>query len=326
MKYLFSDYDIFRGITLRRDVHRPLNNFTLTFSRLHGNLITPDCIMHALRGLASGGLIQVEAPNGIIGRYTCTVSLTEKGRSLRTEVNGKDPIQNELEFCAMDRPAITVGEEWVAQFPFADACECNVFYKESRIYPTFTFEPLDTDSFLLTLHHPSHFHPGEPDFDPDEVLHPFVLPDKRTKPVSAYSVSLTVTKEQATAFLTELLDAATELFRRSDHVRKIAITGKEASLLLTVKSYLLPVKPQCVMTATVLSDSAVAKDSKDSPLTFRKGEEVMIIHKKKRSDFAYDCVLRSAVACPSLLTEEHFLRISTLHREVLPFIKRFSFE
>lgn len=326
MKYLFSDYDVFRGITLRRDVHLPLDNYILTFSRLHGNLITPDCIIHALRGLASGGLIHVEAPNGIIDRYTCTVALTEEGRLWRTEVNGKDPIRNELEFCTMDRPAVTVGEEWVAQFPFSDACKCHEFYKESRIYPTFTFEPLDTDRFLLTLHHPAHLHSCDLDFDPDEVLHPFVLPDNGKKTASAYSVSLTVTREQATAFLTELLDAATEFFRCSHGVGKITITGREASLLLTVKSYPLPVKPQCVMTATVLSDSAVAKDNKDSPLTFRKGEKVMIIHKKKSSDFVYDCVLRSAVSCPSLLTEELCLRIGTLHRVVLPFIKRFSYE
>ena len=326
MKYLFSDYDMFRGITLRRDVHLPLDNYTLTFSRLHGNLITPDCIIHALRGLASGGLIHVDVPNGIIDRYTCTVALTEKGRLWRTEVNGKDPIQNELEFCAMDRPAVTVGEEWVTQFPFADACECNELYKESRIYPTFTLEPMDTDRFLLTLHHPAHLHPCNHDLDPDEILHPFVLPGNGKKTASAYSVSLSVTREQITAFLAELLHAATELFRCSDSVRKITITGREASLLLTVQSHPLSVKSPCSVTTTVLSDSAIAKDDEDRPLTFRKGEEVMAFRKKRISDFIYDCVLCSAVSCPSLLTEELCQGIGTLHREILPFIKRFSYE
>ena len=322
MKYLFSDYDLLRSVTLRRDRSISFSMMRHEFTLNHGNLITPACMMHALRGLASGGYITVEAPDGVINGSDPVVCLTEKGRAMRAEVNGKDAIQNELDFCALDRPDVTVGKDWMPDFPYPDACYCNGFFEESLQYPTFTVTELDNGGFRLTVHHHEDLH--EYPIDPDEALYSFETSPEKRSSTPTYSVSVEGTGEQILRFFTDLLDATLLLIDDPLRPRNVSICGTDASLLLSLTTKLLPRKVNPRITVKVHSGEISAERADGALHVFRTDSTVLSFSMENAFTFCYNCVLRSAAACPHLLTEEHFEKVSALHRRVLPHVQKRS--
>jgi hypothetical protein len=310
MKYQFFDYHLLQSISPKGgdtmgSVYENLTSYILS-------PVTMPCFLFSLRGLMAGGYIEVESRDGAVTPVT-PISLTEAGRKAVT-VSAFQKLFGELKaiakkekvFCALDRPDAAYIVLSAEGSDFAPITQ-KLMKARDIAFPTFELTDLGDGIMKLTVHHPNDDPVGiydAEDIDPDS-------------PDLAYSASVTGEAEQIMAGMRDLISAAHALLTQPPRTRKVALHGSDGSLLITLAR-------AANETGLVSLRMTVAKirfnrqrfvGKRDGDLDYAQcGNPIFITELRDEYSFAYWDVLHSAIAYPSLLTEEDLDKLTDIHR------------
>ena len=315
MKYQFFEYHLLESIS-------PKGSDTLgrVYESFIGYMLSPvtmPCFLYALRGLAAGGYITVDAINGELTPVT-SLSLTEAGRKAVTlsafqklfgELKAK--IKKELEFCAIERP--DSAEELGYSADGSDFTPLIQPLLQSRdiAFPAFELTDVGEGIMKLTVHHPNDDPAGRydvEDIDPDGAD-------------LSYSASVTGYTEQIMAGMKDLIAAAHAIVTEPPRTRKVALHGADGSLIIAMANAASEQGPVSfrITVSKIRFNRQRFIGKRDSELDYAQCGDPIFIHElTDEVNFAYWDVLHSAAAYPLLLDGEDMERLHDIHRLCRP--------
>ena len=315
MKYVFSDFYLLVGAADKEC--RTVGDAYRRMVELMGIPVSPSCLLFSLRGLCSGGFLTLTPAEGRI-TVTTSIAVTEAGRKA-VAVSGLQKLfgnefkafnKNEAKFCAADRPADTVGGDWVAEAEgFAEIAN-GLMRDRTVACPLFEVTEAGDELLTLTVHHPNEAYPASDDedeevYDPDAADHP-------------RSVSVTGSVERIMQAMTDLLAAAQGLLSKPN-TRKVALHGADRSYIVTLArtasdeygtALRMTVEP-------IRFNRQRFYGKRDGELDYAQCGAPVITHETVNDATGFaSLLLPCAVALPERLGEADFEAITAIHQKL----------
>ena len=268
-----------------------------------GYPVSMPCLLHAIRGLVTGGYITIEPDDGDVISAATPLTVTPAGKKLAAispmqKLLGeyKAHLKNLVRFCDMERPDIPADALTANRDSFEPAVT-RLLRAGDISLPMFEISDAGEGFLTLTVHHPHDDPAGEygvEDMDPDSAD-------------LSYSASVTGTAEQITAGLRDLIDTAYLLVTEPRRSRKVALHGGDGSLLISLANAAdeqgLVSFRMTVSKIRFNRQRFVGK--RDSDLDYAQcGDPIFIHEMQSAGNFAYYDVLHSVLARPDLLRAE----------------------
>lgn len=316
MNYLFSDFYFLVGAADKQtstvgDAFRHLSEL------LAAPVPTP-CLLHALRGLSTGGYITVSPEGGMITPDT-PLAITDSGKKAAVpsglrKLMGEEKALNrlELEFCGRAHPDSADGTAWTAdEEGFAEITR-GMMERREIFYPLFQLTEAGEELLTLTVHHPSHSYSAyEADGEGEEADNPFD-PDAAAY---AESVSVTGSRERVMEGVSHLLEAAHALLTQPASTRKVALHGQDQSLIITLAHAASESGITLRMTvAKIRFNRQRFYGKRDGDLDYAQCGEPVILHEMGGSAAFAALLLPCAASMPGILGEDDAARIGEIHR------------
>lgn len=232
MKYLLSDYYFLCGATHKEtrtvgDAYRKMCTY------LNGSA-TCACLLHALRGLSSGGYISFEPEahgEALYVNLGSPIKVTEAGRKAvavsplqRMFGERKAFVKNQLAFCSLDRPETTANDGWWVDSDCLLRINCNGVRDGEWSAPLFSLGDIGDGSLGLTLHRSGYAYTdgdGESNIDPDAA--------EQTD-----RVNLSGDAESIMQGVSDLLSATHALLTEAPRTRKVALHSFDRSFIVSL--------------------------------------------------------------------------------------------
>lgn len=312
MKYLFSDFYFLCGAA-----EKGVCTVGGAYEHMTMHMLFPvamPCLLHAVRGLASGGYITVSPEEGVISAST-PLAVTDLGKKA-VAISGLQKLlgeskafhKNEQRFCAHDRPAVSEDHGWMADAESFDAITAHLMQAGDIFLPLFELTDEGNNRLTLTVHHPNHDplpdgdDEGENDgFDPDAVER-------------ADSVSVTGPADTVMQGVSDLLAVAHALLTEAPRPRKVALHGADRSLLVSLARASSEYGTILRMTVSQIRFNRQRFIGKrDSDLDYAQcGDPLITLELADAEGFARS-LLRSAVTDPARLDDAMLAHIDGLH-------------
>ena len=309
MKYLFSDFYFLCGAA-DKETHTVGDAYRKMCAYL-GCSASCYCLLHALRGLASGGYITVEPEDHHENRVinlASSITVTKEGKEA-VAISGlqklfgerKAFIKNELRFCSLERPRDPIGADWWVDGDCLERINDDGVRNDQWATPLFTLGEMGDGYLSLTLYR-SYYGYDEEDSDPD-------APEQESR------VTVMGDADRIMQGVSDLLEAAHALLTEPPRTRKVAIHGADKSLVITLAQAAGEQGAYLRMTvAPIRFNRQRFYGKRDSDLDYAQcGDPLMTLELYNLSDFAA-LVLPSMVTLPDLLSEDQLNMICALHR------------
>ncbi len=317
MKYTVADFYFLQSAA---------ENNAQTLEDVYGNMCTylgapvpMSCLLHAIRGLVAGGYIEVKPDEGRMISAVTPLSITPVGKnavaiSLIHKLLGEHKAfcKNQIRFCELERPEITDDGAFTADGVSFDDCIGRLIRAGDISHPMFEINDLGEGYLKMTVHHPNDGWYGMEDDDEGE--------EENDSDVAAlcYSASVTGTAEQIKAGLRDLIDTAYFLVTEPPRPRKVALHGGDGSLLIALAN----AANEQGMTSFRMTVSKIRFNrqrfvgKRDGDLDYAQcGDPIFIYETASAAGFCHFDIMKCAVMCPELLSEEDFDKLAVIHKE-----------